>query len=139
MDISDRSDLIRELLQKSRVVAVVGASDKPDRPSNDIARSLLDRGFTMIPVNPGKPEILGQTCYPDLKSIPVKVDIVNIFRNPADVPPIVDDAIAIKAECVWMQTGIEHPEAAQKAISAGLKVLQDRCIKVALITLKIGR
>jgi hypothetical protein len=129
---------IRELLRTSRVIAVVGASDKPDRPSYDIASTLLDRGYTIIPVNPGKKEILGQKCYPDLKSIPVPVDIVNIFRNPADVPPVVDEAIAIKAKCVWMQTGISHPEAAKKAADAGLKVLQDSCIKVALITVGLG-
>lgn len=129
------NDEIRKVLEDSRVIAVVGASDKPDRPSHDIARFLLDRGYTMIPVNPGKQEILGQKCYPDLKSIPVKVDIVNIFRNPGDVPPIVDDAIEVGARCVWMQTGIAHSEAAKKAADAGLFVVQDACIKVALITL----
>ena len=131
MDISDKPDEVRKLLASSKVIAVVGASDKPDRPSYDIASYLLSAGYTMIPVNPGRPEILGQKCYPSLKAVPVRVDIVNIFRNPADVPPIVDEAIAAGARSVWMQTGIASPEAAKKASDAGLEVLQDRCIKVA--------
>ncbi len=131
MDISDDTAKVKDLLRQSRVIAVVGASDKPDRPSHDIMRYLLEAGYTVIPVNPGKQEILGQACYPDLASVPIAVDIVDIFRNPADVPPIVDQAIAIKAKCVWMQSGIAHEEAANKAVAAGLDVLQDRCIKVA--------
>lgn len=131
MDISDDAARVRDLLKKSKVVAVVGASDKPERPSHQIAAYLLSAGYTMIPVNPGKKEILGRTCYPDLKSIPVHVDIVDIFRNSADVPPIVDEAIAVKAGAVWMQSGVSHPEAAKKASAAGLAVLQDRCIMTA--------
>ena len=131
VDISDDQARVRELLQRSKVVAVVGASDKPERPSHQIAGYLLAAGYTMIPVNPGKKEILGPTFYPDLKSIPVHVDIVDIFRNPADVPPLVDEAIAVKAGAVWMQSGVSHPEAAKKAGAAGLAVLQDRCIMTA--------
>jgi hypothetical protein len=129
MDISDAPDKIRNLLSSSTVVAVVGASDKPERPSYGIARYLQDAGYTMIPVNPTKDEILGQKCYPDLASIPTPVDIAVIFRNPADVPPIVEAAIRIRAKAVWMQTGIAHAEAARRAVDAGLWVLQDRCIQ----------
>jgi predicted CoA-binding protein len=135
MDISDSPERVRDLLASSRVVAVVGASDKPERPSNDIARFLLSKGYTVIPVNPLKSEILGQKCYPELSAVPVKIDIVDIFRNPADVPPVVEGAIAAGARCVWMQSGIEHSEAARRASEAGLLVVQDRCIKVAHRTL----
>lgn len=120
---------ITEILKSSKTIAVVGLSAKTARPSNMVAQYLLEAGYTVIPVNPGQEEILGQKCYPDLSSIPTSVDIVDIFRRPEDVPPIVDDAIAIKAKVIWMQKGIVNQKAAQKALQAGLKAIMDRCIK----------
>lgn len=121
---------IRRILANHKVIALVGLSPKEDRPSNIVARFLMARGYTVIPVNPGQHEILGQPCYADLKRIPVKVDMVDVFRNSTDVPPIADDAIAIGAQSLWLQLGVIHPEAAEKAAAAGLDVVMDRCPKI---------
>lgn len=121
---------IESLLTESVTIAVVGLSPKPERPSHRVAAYLISQGYTVIPVNPGQDEILGRTCYPNLAAIPVKVDIVDIFRKAADVPPIVDQAVAIGAGAVWMQLGIVHDAAAKKAEDGGLVVVMDRCIKV---------
>lgn len=121
---------IRRILENHKVIAMVGLSPKEDRPSNVVARYLMARGYSVIPVNPGQREILGQPCYPDLKSIPVKVDMVDVFRNSADVPPIADDAITIGAKSLWLQLGVVHPAAAEKAAAAGLDVVMDRCPKI---------
>ena len=121
---------IPDILKKYSTVAVVGLSPKENRPSNQVARYLMEAGYKIIPVNPGQTEILGRKCYPNLVSIPEPVDIVDIFRKSEDVPQIVDDAIQIEAKVVWMQLGIVHEEAARKAASAGLAVVMDRCIKI---------
>jgi len=121
---------IRRILENHKVIAMVGLSPKEDRPSNLVARYLMAHGYTVIPVNPGQREILGQPCYPDLKSIPTRVDMVDVFRNSADVPPIAADAIAIGAQSLWLQLGVVHPEAAAKAAAAGLAVVMDRCPKI---------
>jgi predicted CoA-binding protein len=121
---------IDDILRDSRTIAVVGASSNPKRDSNRIFKYLLDAGYTVLPVNPGETEVLGQKAYPDLRSLPVKVDVVDIFRRPEAVPGIVEDAIAIGAKAVWMQLGIRHAAAARKAREAGLRVVQDRCIYV---------
>ena len=126
---------ITAILQACKTIAVVGLSPKKNRPSNDVARYLINIGFTVIPVNPGQDEILGQKCYPNLTSIPVTVDLVNIFRRSEDVGPVVDQAIAIKAKAIWMQQGITNKVAAAKAKTAGLQVIMDRCIKVDHATL----
>ena len=128
MIITDDPEAIRRVLMGSKTIAVVGCSNKQDRDSYQIAAALIDRGYDVIPVNPGQAEILGQKCYPDLKSIPRKIDIVDVFRAPEHIPPIADDAIAAKAECLWLQSGIVHDAAAKKASDAGLYVIQDRCI-----------
>ena len=120
---------IKKLLATARTIAVVGLSPKESRPSNMVARYLIEAGYTIIPVNPGQEEILGLNCYPDLGSIPVPVDIVDIFRRSEDVPPIVAESIAIGAKAVWMQEGVIHAEAARTARAAGLLVVMDRCIK----------
>ncbi|MDO8728085.1 MAG: CoA-binding protein [Candidatus Methanoperedens sp.] len=112
-----------------KTIAVVGISDNPERPSNFVAKFLEERGYTIIPVNPNLTEWEGKKCYPDLLSIPVKVDVVDIFRRPDAIPPIVDEAIAIKAKVVWMQEGIVNEEAAAKARDAGIEVVMDRCMK----------
>jgi predicted CoA-binding protein len=121
---------IDDILQHSRTIAVVGASSNPRRDSHRISEYLLGAGYTVIPVNPGETSVLGQKAYPDLKSVPIKVDVVDIFRKPEAVPGIVDEAIAIGAKAVWMQLGIRHAAAARKAREAGLRVVQDRCIYV---------
>lgn len=118
---------IRRILENHKVIAVVGLSPKEDRPSNRVARFLMARGYTVIPVNPGQREILGQVCYPDLKSIPVKVDMVDVFRNADDVPPIAEDAIDIGAKSLWLQLGVINEAAAATASAAGLDVVMDRC------------
>lgn len=129
MIINDDAGL-RRILENHKVIAMVGLSPKDDRPSNVVARFLMARGYTVIPVNPGQREILGQPCYPDLKSIPVKVDMVDVFRNAADVPPIAADAVAIGARSLWLQLGVINPEAAAAASAAGLDVVMDRCPKI---------
>ena len=121
---------ISHALKKYRSIAVVGLSPKESRPSNRVARYLIDAGYNVIPVNPGQLEILGRTCYPDLESVPEQVEIVDIFRRSEDVLPVVKSAVAIGAKVVWMQLGIVHEQAAKLAEEAGLTVVMDRCIKV---------
>jgi hypothetical protein len=121
---------IRRILENHKVIAVVGLSPKEDRPSNRVARFLMAHGYTVIPVNPGQREILGQTCFADLKSIPVKVDMVDVFRNADDVPPIAADAIAIGAKSLWLQLDVINEAAAEAATQAGLDVVMDRCPKI---------
>ncbi len=111
-----------------RNIAVVGISDDPARPSHSVASFLAGHGYNIIPVNPKLAEWEGKKCYPDLFSVPVKVDVVDIFRRPEFVPPLVDEAIKIKAKAVWMQEGIVNEEAAEKAREAGIEVVMDRCM-----------
>ena len=117
-----------DILNSCHVVAVVGLSDNTSKPSNHVASYLQSQGYKIIPVNPGEKEILKQTCYPDLKSIPEKIDVVDIFRKSEEVPPIVEEAIQVGAKAVWMQEGIENKTAAAKARQAGLKVVMNRCM-----------
>lgn len=121
---------ISHIIKSFRNIAIVGLSPKENRPSNQVARYMLDAGYNVIPVNPGQEEILGRKCYPDLESIKENVEIVDIFRRPEDIPPVVTSAIAIGAKVVWMQIGIVNEEAATEAKEAGLSVIMDRCIKV---------
>lgn len=124
------NDTVRNILASTSTIAVVGLSPKENRPSNLVARYLLNAGFTVIPVNPGQTEILGLPCYPDLRAIPTPVDLVDIFRRSEEVGGVVDEAIAIGAKTVWMQQGIVNETAAARARGAGLTVIMDRCIKV---------
>jgi predicted CoA-binding protein len=117
-----------KILTDYRTVAVVGASPNPERPSYRVASYLIENGYRVIPVNPNAEEILGQKCYPDLTSIPEKVEVVDIFRRSEDVMPIVDEAIKIGARAVWMQEGVINEEAAAKARDAGLLVVMDKCM-----------
>jgi predicted CoA-binding protein len=121
---------ILEILRNYRVVAVVGLSAKPDRPSHQVAQYLQEHGYRIIPVRPGCREILGEKCYPSLKDLPFPVEVVDIFRQVDAIPAIVDEAIAIKAKAVWMQLGLAEPGSARKAREAGLGVVMDRCMKV---------
>jgi len=121
---------IKTLLKNSKRIAVVGLSDSPFRPSNQVARYLMDMGYEVIPVNPGHETILGQKSYPDLKSIPVEIDIVNVFRRREHVAGIVDATIETGAKAIWLQLGVVDEKAALKALEAGLQVVMDRCIKI---------
>jgi len=120
---------IEEILKNSRTVAVVGLSANPERPSHIVAAYLKEKGYNIIPVNPGEKTVLGETSYPDLISIPGKVDVVDIFRRSEDVLPIVREAIKIGAKAVWMQEGIINEEAAAAARQAGLKVVMNKCLR----------
>ncbi len=110
---------------KFRTIAVVGLSPNPERPSHGVAKYLKEQGYRIIPVNPNAIEVLGEKCYPNLSAIPEAVDTVEIFRRSEEVPPIVDEAIKIKARAIWMQDGVTHEEAAKKARDAGLLVVMD--------------
>ena len=122
------ADEIDRILKEARRIAVVGISNKPGRPSLTVANYLLSQGYDIIPVNPNLREVLGRKCYPDLESVPGEIDVVDIFRKPQDVMPIVEAAIRKGAKVVWMQEGIVNEEAAQKAREAGLTVVMDKCM-----------
>ena len=121
-------DEIKKILTESKTIAVVGLSPREDRPSYRVASYLKSKGYRIIPVNPNAQEILGEKSYPDLRSIPGNIDVVDIFRKSEDVPPVVDEAIQAGAKTVWMQEDIVNEPAAQKARSAGLLVVMDRCM-----------
>ena len=123
-------ETIRSILTEYNRVAVVGVSDNPARASHNIAKYLINQGFTVIPVNPGLPEFFGLRCYPDLLSAPGPIEIVDIFRRVEFIPEIVDQAIKIGAKAVWMQSGLVDEASAERARSAGLKVVMDHCIMV---------
>jgi predicted CoA-binding protein len=124
------SNFLRRVQQEYKTRAMVGLSSDWSRPSNFVAKYLLDRGFIIIPVNPKNEEILGQKCYPNLESIPVPIDIVDLFQRTDRVEPFVDSAIRIGAKLVWMQLGVVNEMAAQKAQNAGLEVVMNRCPKI---------
>jgi predicted CoA-binding protein len=124
------SEEITAILKNHKTVAIVGLSPKPERDSYKVGKYLKEHGYSIVPVNPGQKEILGERCYPNLKAIPFAVDIVDIFRKPEAVPPIVDDAVEIGAKVVWMQLGIAHNQAAEKAREAGLGVVMSKCMKI---------
>ncbi len=117
-----------EILRSVKTIAVVGLSSKRTRPSYGVAEYMQRAGYRIIPVNPAETEVLGEKAYPDLDSIPVPVDLVNIFRRSELVPPVVDAAIRIGAKAIWMQEDVVHEEAAAKARAAGLVVVMDHCV-----------
>lgn len=126
----DNEQTLRKILMESRTIAVVGLSDDPGRPSHEVAKYLQKHGYRIVPVNPRCAEILGEKCYPDLRSIPERVDMVDVFRKPADCAPIAAEAVAIGARVLWLQLGIVNEEARQVAEAAGLQVVMDRCVKI---------
>jgi predicted CoA-binding protein len=121
---------LRRVLTECRVIAVVGVSANSARPSHYCSRYLLDHGYTVIPVNPALKEVLGLVCYPDLASIPVKVDMVDVFRKSEDVPPIAAEAVRMGARCLWLQLGVVNEAAAAATSAAGLDVVMDHCVKM---------
>ncbi len=126
-----KEEEIKKILSNSKTVAVVGISPKEDRASHIVASYLKSKGYHIIPVRPDGEEILGEKVYHSLAEIPreIEVEVVDIFRKSEEVPPIVDEAIRRGAKVVWMQEGVIHHEAGEKAQKAGLKVVMDRCMK----------
>ena len=127
---NDDINTLRRILKESRTIAVVGLSANWWRPSYFAAKYLQEHGYRIIPVNPQYQEVLGEKCYPNLRAIPDKVDVVDCFRKSDEIPPLADDAIAIGAKVLWMQIGVINRAAAEKAQKAGLEVIMDRCIKM---------
>ncbi len=134
----DNDNDLRRILKDCRVIAMVGLSSNEARPSNEVARYLMARGYTVIPVNPVEREILGQPCYARLADIPQKVDIVDCFRKSEDIPPIAREAITIGAKVLWMQLHVINGEAAKLASDAGLEVVMNRCPKIEYGRLMVG-
>lgn len=126
----DDINSLRRILSQNRVIAVVGLSADWFRPSHFAAKYMQEHGYTIIPVNPRYAQILGQKCYPSLRDVPEKVDIVDCFRKTADIMPICDDAIAIGARVLWQQLGVKNEAAARKARAAGLDAVMDHCVKI---------
>jgi hypothetical protein len=123
--------LVERLLGEIKTIAIVGISKDEHRDSHYVGRYLKYVGYTIVPVNPGSKKILGERCYPNLKTIPFQVDAVDIFRKPTEILEVVDEAIEIGAKLVWLQLGTgTHPEATRKAQSAGRILIQNRCMKV---------
>jgi predicted CoA-binding protein len=119
---------IKALLQRVKTIAVVGLSPKPDRPSFGVSQTMQRFGYRIVPVRPAVSEVLGEKAYAKLADIPFPVDLVNVFRESAAIPGIVEECLAINAPAIWIQEGIVHDEAAEKAHAAGLTVVMDRCI-----------
>jgi len=132
-------ETLRSLLQSTRTIAVVGLSPDPRRPSHDVARYLQENGYRIVPVNPGCKEVLGEPCFARLEDIPHPVDMVNVFRRPAELAPIACSAVAIGARCLWQQLGVANGEADAIARAAGLVSVMDRCIKIEHLRLTLGR
>jgi predicted CoA-binding protein len=120
----------RRILERYRRIAMVGLSSNPFRPSHFAAVYLLAEGYDVTPVNPREKEVLGRKSYPSVADIPEPIEVVDIFREPAAVPEIVEQAIAKHAKVIWMQLGVVHQEAARRACEAGLEVVMDRCMKI---------
>lgn len=121
---------LKSLFQETKTIAIVGLSDKPNRPSYRIASYLQANGFRIVPVNPSQPEILGEKSYASLKDIPFPIDMVNVFRKSEDCLEVAQDAVAIGAKSLWLQLGIVNLEAEKLALEYGLIFIMDRCIKV---------
>ena len=123
-----KAEKIAELLRSAKTIAVVGLSNNPARTSNGVSAYMQSQGYRIIPVNPAISEALGEKAYPTLSEVPEKIDIVNVFRRPEHVPEVVDEAIRLGVPAIWMQEGVVHEEAAEKARQAGIFVVMNRCI-----------
>jgi len=124
--------VIDRILSEAKTVAVVGISDKPERPSHGVARYLQERGYRVIPVNPLLTEVLGEKSYKSLSDIPGKVDLIDVFRKSEEVPPIAEEAIRIGARFFWMQEGVVSVAARERLEQAGIPVVMDHCMKKEL-------
>ncbi len=127
---------IRDLLSKARTLAVVGLSPKPGRPSHDVAAAMQNYGYRIIPVRPAVAEVLGEKAYADLREVPDKIDIVDVFRAPEHIAPIVDACIEMKLPVLWLQQGIINETEAARAQAAGITVIMDRCIYLDYMELR---
>jgi hypothetical protein len=129
---SDNTDIttLRRILRQVKTIAIVGLSANWYRPSYFAAKYLQEHGYRVIPVNPVYEEVLGEKCYPSLKDIPEKIDLVDCFRKSEDIEPIAKEAIEIGAPILWMQLGVTNEKVAAMARAAGLEVVQDRCVKI---------
>lgn len=125
---TSKADQIGELLKNARNIAVVGLSDSPLRPSHGVAAYMQAQGYRILPVNPTITEALGEPSYGSLLEVKERIDVVNIFRRPEFVPAVVDQAIQLKVPAIWMQEGVIHEPAAEKARRAGIFVVMDQCI-----------
>ncbi len=128
---------MNELLQETKIIAVVGLSDKPSRPSYGVAQYMQSHGYRIIPVNSSCEEILGEKCYPDLKSIPFAIDMVNVFRKSEDCLPIAHEAVEIGAKSLWLQLGVLNAEAVAYAKEHGLAAIMDKCLKIEHMRLRV--
>jgi predicted CoA-binding protein len=126
---------LRQILRNSRTLAVVGLSANWYRPSYFAAKYMQEHGYRVIPVNPMYEEVLGEKCYKSLRDIPDKVDLVDCFRKSEEIAPLADDAVAIGAKVLWMQLGVQNADARRKAESAGLEVVENRCVMIELALL----
>jgi len=126
----DGGDRITKILRESKTIAVVGLSSNPMRPSFGVTEYMQEAGYRIIPVNPNEREVLGEKSYARLEDVPEKIEIVNVFRRAEEVPAVVESAIRVGAKVVWMQSGVENEAAAEKALAAGLVVVEDACILV---------
>jgi len=126
----DDINTLRRILREAKVIAVVGLSADWFRPSYFAAKYMQEHGYRVIPVNPRYPEILGEKCYRSVREVPEKIDIVDVFRKSADVMPIAEDAIAVRARVLWQQLGVTNEAAAARARAAGLEAVMDRCVKI---------
>lgn len=122
------ADRIRALLAEVRTIAVVGLSPRPNRPSFEVAQAMQGFGYRIVPVRPAVDSVLGERAYPDLYALPEPVDLVNVFRNPREIAPIVDACIALKLPRLWLQDGVVNGVEALRAQAAGIEVIMDRCI-----------
>jgi len=121
---------IRDILEKSRTIAILGLSPKPERDANRVARYLQEKGYRIIPVRPGQEAILGETAYASLNDINEPIDIVDVFRNPDQILPHAQEALRVKPKVFWMQLNIENQAAATLLIDHGIDVIMNRCIKI---------
>jgi predicted CoA-binding protein len=130
---------LRALLGSTRTIAVVGASSNPERSSHGVMGKLLSAGYRVIPVNPNETEVLGQRAYASLAEVPEPIDLVDVFRRAEHTPAIADEAVAVGARALWLQSGIVNEDAAARAAAGGLVVVMDACIAVVHSLLRVGR
>jgi len=128
---------LRQLLASARTIAVVGASSSPDRSSHGIMQRLLQLGYVVVPVNPNETNVLGQQAYPTLSSVPLPIDIVDVFRRAEHTPGIADEAVAVHAKVLWLQQGVRSEDAAARAEAGGLTVVMDACIATVHAALQV--
>lgn len=128
--VNSSADEIDAILRQSQTIAVVGLSPRPDRPSYEVAAYLQRHGYRIIPVNPNATEVLGERAYPRLEDVPDRIDVVDVFRRPTEIGPIVDATIARRVPVLWLQLGVVNESEAARARAAGVRVIMDRCIAV---------